>query len=103
MIPTEEPRTTTHLAIRGFAHSELIFEDRIEVHDSDIEGLLPALAEKHADAMAANELGMIEIEFLDEPDPLQRFFRFGTDPAGMKSPIAVPHAFLPAAVKSVFP
>lgn len=57
--------------------------------EAALETLLPKLAAKHAKAMVAHELHMIEIEFLDEPNPLERFFRFGTDPSGMVIPIAV--------------
>lgn len=77
------------VAIRGFADDKLKFEDRIDLSEADIENLLPALAEKHAKALAEHELHMIEIEFLDEPDPLARYFRFGTDSGGMVAPMAI--------------
>ena len=83
----------TRLAIRGFIGGVKQFEERIDVSESgeEIEGL----AEKHALDLLSRPGGdkhMIEIEFLDEPDPLQRFFRMGTDPAGMVQPIEVRHA-----------
>jgi hypothetical protein len=77
------------LAIRGFAGPQLKFKDVIEIEDSELDSVLPGLAAKHANALQSHELHMIEIEFLDEPDPLQRFFRFGTDPSGMVVPIEI--------------
>jgi hypothetical protein len=77
------------LAIRGFASGARVFEDRVDATEDQIEKLLPDLAAKHAAAMAAHELHVIEIEFLDEPNPNERFFRFGTEPAGMVAPIPI--------------
>ena len=77
------------LAIRGFSAARQEFEDLVEMEDEQLGNLLPDLAEKHAAALASHDLHMIEIEFLDERDPLQRFFRFGTDPARMVEPMAV--------------
>jgi hypothetical protein len=77
------------LAIRGFAGSRLVFEEHVSVSDSDVGGVLPKLAEDHAAKMAAHDLHMIEIEFL-EANENERFFRFGTDPSGMVMPIAIP-------------
>jgi len=78
------------IAIRGFAAGTLLFEDTVVmVDEAALENLLPTLAEEHATAMAEHRLHMIEIEFLDEPDPLQRFFRFGTDPSQMVEPFEI--------------
>jgi hypothetical protein len=77
------------LAFRGFAHGKQLWEESVEVDESNLARVLPDLAEKHAAAMADHELHMVEIEFLDEPDPNERFFRFGTDPGGMVAPIRV--------------
>ncbi len=80
---------TIRLAIRGFLGRNLVFEERLAVSDEEMETILPALAEKHAEAIMRDEVHMIEIEFLDEPDHLRRFFRFGTDPTGMRMPVKV--------------
>lgn len=77
------------LAIRGFKFRELVFEERVNKTLEELETLLPKLGEQHATAMAAGDLTMIEIEFVDDPDPLQKFFRFGTDPGGMVIPIEI--------------
>jgi hypothetical protein len=77
------------VAIRGFAADRIQFEDRVVIDSNDLDKLLPDLAIKHAAAMATFDLHMIEIEFLDEPDPLQRFFRIGTDPSGMVEPFKI--------------
>jgi hypothetical protein len=82
-------RKTVRLCFRGFAGRVVQFEEKAEIAVDQLETVLPSLAEKHAAALAAKTLHMIEIEFLDEPDPDQRFFRFGTDPAGMVKPMKV--------------
>jgi hypothetical protein len=85
----EEAQLITHLAIRGFVGGEKQFEDRTEVTAENLHALLPALAAKHATALAEHRIHVIEIEFLDEPNPQERFFRFGTDPNGMVMPIGI--------------
>ncbi len=81
---------STILQDGGLANQRLVFKERVTIAESDMEKLLPDLAAKHAAAMVAGELHMIEIEFLDEPDPLARFFRMGTDARGMVKPVAIP-------------
>jgi len=77
------------LAIRGFKARELVFEERVTKTIEELDTLLPKLAETHANAMAAGDLTMIEIEFVDDPNPNERFFRIGTDPRGMVMPIEI--------------
>jgi hypothetical protein len=79
----------TRIAVRGFDGGVKKFEDRIDISDEQLETLLPALAEKHGGAMAMREISMIEIEFLDEPNREAAFFRIGTDPRGMRHPVAI--------------
>ena len=70
------------LAIRGFAGDKRIFEDIVATEDADID----ALAESHAERMLDYDLHIIDYGFVDEPDPIKRFFRIGTDASGMCGP-----------------
>ncbi len=72
------------LAIRGFANGVLAFAEYVDCSEDDLQ----ALGETHAKRLVGQP-HMIEIEFLDEPDLTQRFFRFGTDPRGMVRPLKV--------------
>ena len=66
------------IAVRGYAGGVKVFEEIVD-DDSD-------MAQQHIKRVAHHPRHMIEIEFLDEPDPLERFFRFGTDASGMINP-----------------
>ncbi|HEY1860807.1 MAG TPA: hypothetical protein VGG61_10655 [Gemmataceae bacterium] len=77
------------LIIRGFVDGMKKFEEHVEVDSEDFGvAKVYALAARHM-AVLGNEPHMIEFEFPDEPDPLKRFFRFGTDPRGMVIPVVV--------------
>lgn len=73
------------LAIRGYKGKTRVFEHHVDLPEKDLDKLIPCLAEKHA-KLLADSPHTIEIEFLDEPNPLERFFRFGTDSTGMVIP-----------------
>jgi hypothetical protein len=77
------------LMVRGYLKGAQVFARPVTVDEANLERVLPDLAREHAEAMVAGTLGMIEIEFLDEPDPEQRYFRLGTDPQGMVQPRAI--------------
>ena len=75
------------LSIRVFVNGRLKSEEQITV-DAETGGWASELVEKHQ-AIMAGEPGMVEIEFLDEPDVMQRFFRIGTDRSGMVAPLRI--------------
>jgi hypothetical protein len=77
------------IRIRGYRNQVLRFAESVEIPDDDAGNLVQEAAERHAKQLGDGELHMIEIEFLDELNPNQRFFRFGTDPSGMVCPIAI--------------
>jgi hypothetical protein len=75
-----------HVAIRGYGSGKKQFEDRVDLDDAKA---LEKLRDKHLAALTTHKLHMFEIEFLDEPDPNRRFFRFGTDTSGMVVPLRI--------------
>lgn len=81
--------TGFRLAFRGYKYGAKVFEEFETVPLDEIDAVIPRLGKKHATALADADLHMIEIEFLDEPDPNERFARFGTDPSGMVNPVAI--------------
>jgi hypothetical protein len=75
------------LVVRGWSNGKLRFEDRLEVAEMS-EETVRAIAPQHVGLLERLSFPyMLELEFLDEPDPLQRFFRIGTDPRAMVKPM----------------
>jgi hypothetical protein len=75
------------IIVRGYGDGELRFKDHIALDDVDDAMLdIFRLAESHREKLKPWDCWLIEVEFLDEPDPLQRFLRFGTDKDGMVDP-----------------
>jgi hypothetical protein len=77
------------MKVRGFKSGRLLWAEDLVFAEVELERLLPALAQEHIDEIKAGRLGMIELEFLDEPDPMQRFFRIGVEQEGMVVPIRI--------------
>lgn len=80
-----------NLMFRGWRDAEKQFEQYAAFDDSavSLDTLLPALAKAHSALLAGPKPWMIEIEFLDEPDEMKRYFRMGSDAAGMVEPVRV--------------
>ena len=75
------------IIVRGFGDGKLVIEERLEFIEP--EELAP-IAERQLETICAYEMHMLEIEFLDEPDPFKRFARWGSDTRGMIQPLALP-------------
>jgi hypothetical protein len=71
--------------VRAYKEGKLLWEKEQTIAESEIV----TLGEHHASEMAAGRIGMVEIEFLDDPNPNERFFRIGLEPHGMVWPVEV--------------
>jgi hypothetical protein len=71
------------IAIRAFVPSDLrirrkhalLFEDLMEGDPATLILAMERLYQKHAAILASHPLRVVELEFLDERDPLKRFYR----------------------------
>jgi hypothetical protein len=77
--------------MRVWVRDELKITDRVEGTPAQLMAAMPKLVEKHA-AIVDDHPHMIEFEWMDEPDPLKRFTRFGTDTRRMVLPVKVEHS-----------
>jgi hypothetical protein len=77
------------LVIRGYLKKVRQWESSVEVWYDKMPSLMCDLADQHVKSMLGGTLDMVEIEFLDEPDVMQRFLRLGTNPDGMVMPIEI--------------
>lgn len=59
----------------------------VEIENEGKLGDIDPIAQQHAELLMRYERWMIEIEWIDEADPLQRFTRFGTDTSRMICPV----------------
>jgi hypothetical protein len=72
---------------RGYLRGVLVFEKPVRWVQPG-GGALAEIGKRHAQAVAAGELDMVELEFPDCPVN-DRFFRIGTNPVGMREPIGI--------------
>lgn len=72
--------------VRFFLGGVLQSQDLLDLTPEDFDKVIPDMAERHASRML-DRPGMVEFEFLDEPDVNLRFVRIGTDKRGMVHPV----------------
>lgn len=77
----------TRIVVRGFMDGVKQFEELHELGHDDEEAISALAFDNVQRVGGPDSLHIIEIEFLDEPDINQRFFRIGTDPSLMVIPL----------------
>lgn len=66
---------------RGYGNGTLVFEEQLEIDSLTVADVIEEIVERHVYALPRKH--MIEIEFPDDPNPAERFYRIGTDIALM--------------------
>lgn len=87
---SEEIKWPVRVITRVFIDGALDREEEQVFHSREELERVVDLAERHLNhvvAKAKDRLFYIEIEFPDDPDPSDRFRRFGTDPRGMRNAV----------------
>lgn len=67
--------------IRGYRSGTLHFKEHVDIAKDNTD----ELAQKHSEWLMEKP-GMIEIEWLDELNPMKRYTRLGTETTGMVCP-----------------
>jgi len=73
------------VAVRGWGDGRKLFDEVIDADEEALETIAPRLIQR----VIGYKRNMLEIEFLDEPNNNERYFRFGSDPTMMVEPIQV--------------
>jgi len=73
------------IAVRGWGDGRKLFDEVMECDEQSLETIAP----EHVQRVMGYKRNLLEIEFLDEPNENERYFRFGTDPSMMVAPIQV--------------
>ncbi len=76
------------IIVRGFVCGVKRFEELVEHAELESPEAAEARVQWIID-LAGDLPHMVEIEFPDDPNPMERFYRFGTDPDMMTMPIPV--------------
>ena len=66
------------IRVRGFIKGKLLFVDSADIVSNNLHDLSARCTTRLLN-LPGGDRHIIEIEFLDEPDLRERFFRFGTD------------------------
>jgi hypothetical protein len=75
--------------IRIYDGKQLLVKEYLEAPDEDLSAAIGEFMDRQVPLLSQHPRHLIEVENLDETDPNERFFRFGTDPSKMVDPIQI--------------